>query len=88
MHIIFSFKHNKNERRNTPNYQEVPNIITGKDLDYLSDMFEWNTLALKQFNESILKVNDEKIKKFLKKACGMFDTNLKIIISILGGEHE
>ena len=71
-----------------PNYQEVPNIITGKDLDYLSDMFEWNTLALKQFNESIVKVNDERIKKLLKKACGMFDTNLKIIISILGGEHE
>ena len=71
-----------------PNYQEVPNIITGKDLDYLSDMFEWNTLALKQFNESIVKVNDERIKKILKKACGMFDTNLKIIISILGGEHE
>ena len=71
-----------------PNYQEVPNIITGKDLDYLSDMFEWNTLALKQFNESIVKVNDEKIKKLLKKACGMFDTNSKIIISILGGEHE
>ena len=71
-----------------PNYQEVPNIIIGKDLDYLSDMFEWNTLALKQFNESILKVNDERIKKLLKKACGMFDTNLKIIISILGGEHE
>ena len=71
-----------------PNYQEVPNIITGKDLDYLSDMFEWNTLALKQFNESILKVNDERIKKLLKKACGMFDTNLKIIISILGREHE
>ena len=71
-----------------PNYQEVPNIITGKDLDYLSDMFEWNTLALKQFNESILKVNDERIKKLLKKSCGMFDTNLKIIISILGGEYE
>ena len=71
-----------------PNYQEVPNIITGKDLDYLSDMFEWNTLVLKQFNESIVKVNDERIKKIFKKACGMFDTNLKIIISILGGEHE
>ena len=71
-----------------PNYQEVPNIITGKDLDYLSDMFEWNTLALKQFYESILKVNEERIKKLLKKACGMFDTNLKIIISILVGEHE
>ena len=24
------------------NYEQVPNIITGKDLDYLSDMFNWN----------------------------------------------
>ena len=24
------------------NYNQVPSIITGKDLDYLSDIFEWN----------------------------------------------
>ena len=24
------------------NYEVVPNIISCKDLDYLSDMFEWN----------------------------------------------
>ena len=29
-------------------YNEVPNIITGKDLDYLSDMFEWNYGTLKK----------------------------------------
>lgn len=23
-------------------YENVPNIISGKDLDYLSDMFSWN----------------------------------------------
>ena len=37
-----SFVHNKNERRffmENKTYQEVPFIITGKDLDYLSDMF-------------------------------------------------
>ncbi len=29
-------------------YAEVPNnILTGKDLDYLSDMFQWNYGALK-----------------------------------------
>ena len=26
------------------NYKEVPFIITGKDLDYLKDMFKWNYL--------------------------------------------
>ena len=69
-------------------YTKVPDIITGKDLDYLSDMFEWNTLALKKTNDSIPKVNDEKIQNILKKACGMFDTNLKVILSLLGGNNE
>ncbi|MBQ8471997.1 MAG: hypothetical protein IJ501_00680 [Bacilli bacterium] len=69
-------------------YTKVPDIITGKDLDYLSDMFEWNILSLKKTNDSIPKVNDEKIKDTLKKACGMFDTNLKVILSLLGGNNE
>lgn len=70
-------------------YNKVPNIITGKDLDYLSDMFEWNMEALKKTNDSIPKVEDEQIKAMLKKACGMFDTNLKVILGILeGGVHE
>ena len=29
------------------NYTEVPNIISCKDLDYLSDMFNWNYGAYK-----------------------------------------
>ena len=70
------------------NYQKVPCITTGKDLDYLSDMFEWNMEALKKTNDSILKVQDEKIKDILKKACQMFDNNLKTILNILeGGEN-
>ena len=69
-------------------YTKVPDILTGKDLDYLSDMFEWNILSLKKTNDSIPKVNDEKIKDTLKKACGMFDTNLKVILSLFGGSNE
>ena len=71
------------------NYEKVPNIIAGKDLDYLSDMFEWNILSLKKINDSIPKVQNEEIKDILRKACGMFDTNLKVILSILeGGNSE
>ena len=40
-------------------YNEVPNIITGKDLDYLSDMFEWNYGTLKKVNAGITCVKDE-----------------------------
>lgn len=50
------------------NYEEVPaNILTGKDLDYLSDMFEWNCLSLKKTNEAIGKVNDDDIKEVLER---------------------
>ena len=67
------------------NYREVPNILTGKDLDYLSDMFEWNVGALKKTNEAITKVNDEEIKEVMKKACRFFQENLESILTILQG---
>ena len=71
------------------NYNKVPDILTGKDLDYLSDSFEWNSLSLKKTNDSILKVEDEEIKNILKKACSMFDSNLNNILNILeGGLNE
>ena len=70
-------------------YLEVPDIITGKDLNYLSDSFEWNILSLKKTNDSIPKVNDEEIKSILKEACNLFDANLKTILNILeGGKNE
>jgi len=70
-------------------YEKVPDIITGKDLDYLSDSFEWNINALKKINDCIPKIKDSEIKNILKKACSMFDTNLKITLQVLeGGNYE
>ena len=43
--------------------EQVPNIISGKDLDYLSDMFNWNYGALKNTNSSINNVQNEEIEK-------------------------
>ena len=72
-------------------YSEVPNIITGKDLDYLSDMFEWNYGTLKKVNAGITCVKDEEIKDILKEGYNLFKNNLNVIIlSILrgGGQNE
>ena len=44
------------------NYKEVPFIITGKDLDYLTDMFHWNYLCYKCMNNASLEVVDKEIK--------------------------
>ena len=64
-------------------YMEVPNIITGKDLDYLSDMFEWNYEALKSTNAYIPKVKDEVLKETLKKSCNLFENNLNVVLNLL-----
>ena len=66
------------------NYEEVPNdILTGKDLDYLSDMFEWNYAALKKTNNAIDMVEDEEIISYLVKGVELFDNNLNSILTIL-----
>ena len=71
-------------------YNEVLNIITGKDLDYLSDMFNWNYEALKKTNVAVNQVNDEQIKKVLEKGYNLFKNNLNITLSILneGGTNN
>lgn len=71
-------------------YTEVPNIITGKDLDYLSDMFNWNYEALKKMNVAVTHVQDEQIKTTVEKGYNLFKNNLNLTLSILneGGSNE
>lgn len=71
-------------------YNEVPKIITSKDLDYLSDIFNWNYTALKSINNSLNNIEDEEILTILQKGYNLFNNNLNIILSILneGGNNE
>ena len=70
------------------NYNHVPNIITGKDLDYLSDMFEWNYGAFKQVNNALNNVSDANISEVLNKSCELFLNNMNSVLNILGGHNE
>lgn len=72
------------------NYEKVPNIITGKDLDYLSDMFNWNYGAFKSNFNAINQVNDSEIKELIEKNTNEFKDTIMNILSILasGGAHE
>ena len=71
-------------------YERVLNIITGKDLDYLSDMFNWNYGAFKKCNESVNKIETLELKEVMQKAADMFYKNLNTTLSILneGGNNE
>ena len=70
------------------NYDEVPSIITGKDLDYLSDMFNWNYIALKNTNDMKNNANDPEIKDMLENGFDLFKDNMNTIMDILGGNND
>jgi hypothetical protein len=66
------------------NYDCVPvDVITGKDLDYLSDMFQWNYLAFKKVCNDIEYINTQDILDFFGKASDLFENNLNIILDII-----
>lgn len=66
------------------NFNEVPNdILVGKDLDYLSDMFQWNYIAFKKTDTACKMVDDDEIIDVLEKGCGLFENNLTSVLNIL-----
>lgn len=71
---------------------KVPDdTITGKDLDYLSDMFQWNYGAYKQTCNALDCVNDQKIIDLLNEAATLFDDNLNLVLDIInnpGGDLD
>lgn len=71
---------------NNIQFMEVPsNILTGKDLDYLSDMFQWNYGAYKKLKNSVGQVTDQEIVAVMDRVASVFDQNLNSVLSILGG---
>ena len=72
------------------NFNTVPNMISCKDLDYLSDMFNWNYGAYKSASNAINSVGDSEIKDMFSKASNVFQGNISRILNILngGGNNE
>ena len=71
-------------------YNEVPNVISSKDLDYLSDMFNWNYGAYKTNFNASNSVSDEELSGVLQKASNVFHSNMIKILNIInnGGNNE
>lgn len=65
----------------------VPQIISTKDLAYLSDMFEWNCTAFKQINHFMNEVENEEVRELLGRFRNMHEEHLNFIVSILKKEE-
>lgn len=63
-------------------------ITSSKDLDYLTDMFNWNYMAYKNTINSINKINDNEIKNHFKKTIDKFYEVMNEIIKMMEEINE
>ncbi|MCI5879305.1 MAG: hypothetical protein MRZ34_00755 [Bacillales bacterium] len=64
-------------------YESVPNIISGKDLDYLTDIFNWNYSAYKSTINMSDEITDDDLLDILKKCTNLFYDNMINTLDIL-----
>ena len=72
------------------NYSAVPNIVSSKDLDYLSDMFNWNYGAYKTSINASNSVSNQELSEMLQKSSNVFYSNMTKVLNIInnGGNNE
>lgn len=68
--------------------KQVPNIISCKDLDYLSDIFNWNFTLSKKALKYSKEVKIENVRNICEKTALAASKNCHAIIEILGGNYE
>ena len=67
---------------------EAPNMVSTKDLAYLTDIFEWNFNASKLANSMLNNIGIESIKEIASDVASLHATHCRKIIEILGGHYE
>jgi len=70
--------------------KQAPDVLTGKDLDYLKDIFGWNYNLYKLGENYIDYIENNEIKKLYKECNNFFYDNMNLVIDILakGEENE
>ena len=70
-------------------YEQAPDIFTGKDLNYLCDMFKWHYGAYKKTLLREDNVKDEEVEELMERCSDTFYHHMELILEILqGGENE
>lgn len=64
-------------------YKKAPAILTGKDLDYIKDIFGWSYISYKVSLDAEEFIQDKEISKFINECSKMFYENMNSILSIL-----
>ena len=62
---------------------KAPDILTGKDLDYLKDIFGWNYTLYKFCSNNTQNIEDKEIIKLFNECNNFFYDNMNLVIDLL-----
>lgn len=71
-------------------YNEVPNVISVKDLEYLTDIFNWSYMAYKISINTAVDISDDTLRKHIEKTSKVFMNSMENVLDILeeGEDNE
>ena len=68
--------------------KNVENMISTKDAAYIKDMFNWNFVPMKKFDDYLGNVENEDIAKKLDELAQMHFKNCNSLIELLEGDTD
>jgi hypothetical protein len=72
----------------TPTMKTPPNVISGKDLNYLKDMLSWNLAAAKQAKHYVNEATDPEVKGQLEAVYQMHKKHYDAVLLILQNSNN
>jgi hypothetical protein len=67
---------------------KVPEMISGKDLDYIKDMLNWNFIAAKKANHYLEHIQDEEVSTIMQEVSEMHKKHFNMLLNILNKEGQ
>ncbi len=61
----------------------VPKMISSKDLDYIKDILNWNLIASKKGFHYLQHIKDEEVKTAIEETTNMHAEHYKKVLNIL-----
>lgn len=61
----------------------IPTMISGKDLDYIKDMLNWNFIAAKKARHYLGHINDAEVSQILEQVNEMHKKHYNQLLNIL-----
>lgn len=70
--------------------QEVPTMVSSKDLSYIEDMLNWNFITIKKINAYLEYIQDEDVEEMLENCSETLKTHYSSILNSLnvGGSND